>query len=114
MLGILVFPGVLIAYRRRASFREAVIQWCVPPGFLLTLSSMQAVFSPGPVVVAACLGIGLSIGAVLNRFCLWRGDEDVFWPKGRIGDATAWGFVEIAVMIGPTFAFFCCVASLFA
>jgi hypothetical protein len=112
--GAFAFSGVMIAANRRATLREAVVQWCVPPIYALVLSGVSIVSDFEGGIVTALLGLAIGIGATLNRFALWRGAEDVYWPKGWLGGSIYWGFIHIAMMMFPMFAFFCCFALRFA
>jgi hypothetical protein len=108
VLGVVALAGVGIAVRRRATFREAIVQWCVPPTCLLVLSTLSFVVRDPVIIFLVFLGILLSTSAALARLASSRDNEDARWPKNWIVGSIAWGFAYMGIMIFLSFAFLCC------
>jgi len=111
---VLAISGIIVSVRRRATFRSAVLQWCVPPAFFVTLWTMLLVVPPSVMVFLACLGVGLSLGTALNRFWIWYGEKEVPWPNHWVADSVLWGFAHLGIMLVTMFPLWCCVLGYYA
>jgi hypothetical protein len=111
-LTLLFLTGVAIAIYRRATFREAVVQWCVPPALLL-------VFWTTLLTRGSNLSLGLGLFSIAMSFtCLlaWlhneRGGTLFPWSEHWFVDSLLVGFVNAGMVMVALWPACCCVPGL--
>ena len=98
-LGLLFVSEILVSIYRRATLRESIVQWSVPPALLLALGSVISTFGSVAGLGFALLGIAICFVSAIVWISRERGRKRVPWPKNWIVESILVGFVAAGLML---------------
>jgi len=107
-LTLLFASGVATAIYRRATFREAVVQWCVPPALLLLFWTILLSHGSKLSLSLGLVSIAISFTSLVAWLHNERGGTLFPWPENWVVNSILVGFVNAGMVMFVMFPACCC------